>query len=181
MVSTMKKINIAFVNIMDCYSGGEKVLERIVNNIDRETFHPIVVSRNTDFLNSIEVDHEQLIVINRSFQLGLSRSPMVLFKLITNFFQALLICFKLSMLHKVKVVHSNSLISNVYFSLFSRMFGMKFIGYSHEVRYGLAYKVLHRYLSLTSSKIITVSEAVRKSWIHNGADEKKVITIYNGL
>jgi glycosyltransferase involved in cell wall biosynthesis len=82
---------------------------------------------------------------------------------------------------KINLIHSNSLTSNIYFAFWAKLFGIKFIAHSHEIREGFIFKLLHKYIALCSDKIIVVSNAVKKNWIDHGINEKLIEVVYNGV
>jgi glycosyltransferase involved in cell wall biosynthesis len=98
-----------------------------------------------------------------------------------NFFVSLKYILEIKFIHKADIIHSNTILSNIYFAIWAKIFNIKFIAHSHEIRNGFLFKILHKYIIWCSNKVITVSDAVRDNWLSHGVDEKKIITIYNGL
>ena len=82
---------------------------------------------------------------------------------------------------KIDIIHSNSLTSNIYFAFWAKLLNIKFIAHSHEIREGIVFKILHKYIGICAKKIICVSNAVKQNWVSHGVNENKIEVIYNGV
>ncbi|WP_066351149.1 glycosyltransferase [Aliarcobacter skirrowii] len=177
----MKKIKLAFVNVMDSYSGGEIVLQRLIRNLDKTEFDILVYTKDTKFVETLNCEKCEIVTFNTQYQMRLKRGLLSLSQAIKNLFISGKYMYQLRYRHKVDLVHSNSLTSNIYFAIWAKIFGVKFIAHSHEIRDGRLYKIIHKYIEFCSDRIITVSNAVKNNWLDHGVDKNKIITVYNGL
>jgi glycosyltransferase involved in cell wall biosynthesis len=174
-------IKIAFLNVMDCYSGGEIVLRRLILSLDPKEYQKFIYSLETQFIEDFQQKPVHIRPITHKFQLGTRRNFMELFKIINNFIIAYRLCRIMKKIDNIDLIHSNGMVSNVYFAPFAKFLDIPFVAHSHEIRYGFFYKVLHYFIAFFSNHIICVSEAVRKNWLSHGVREKKLSVIYNGL
>ncbi|BFU78248.1 hypothetical protein ALC152_14630 [Arcobacter sp. 15-2] len=177
----MKKIKLAFVNVMDSYSGGEIVLQRLIRNLDKNEFDIVVYTKDTKFVETLNCKECEVIVFNTQYQMRLKRGFRSLIQAIKNLFVSSKYMYQLKYKHEVDLVHSNSLTSNIYFAVWAKVFRVKFIAHSHEIRDGVLFKIIHKYIEFCSDRIITVSNAVRYNWLEHGVHKNKIITVYNGL
>lgn len=177
----MKKITICYVNVMDNYSGGEIVLQRLIRGLDKNLFDIIIYTKNTKFVNTLNCKKCKVVVIRTQYQMKLKRGFIALIQAIKNFIVSAKYIYELKYKYKVDIVHSNSLTSNIYFAIWAKILNMKFVAHSHEIKEGLLYYLLHRYIGFCSHKIITVSNAVKDNWVSHGVNKEKVTTVYNGL
>jgi len=177
----MEKITICYINVMDNYSGGEIVLQRLIRGLDKNLFDTIVYTKNTKFVDTLNCKECKVIVFDTQYQMKLKRGFMALIQAIKNFIVSAKYMYELKYKYKVDIAHSNSLTSNIYFAIWAKIFNIKFIAHSHEIRDGLVYNILHRYIGFCSHKIITVSNTVKDNWMSHGVNKEKIVTVYNGL
>lgn len=177
----MKKKKLAFVNVMDSYSGGEIVLQRLIRNLDKKQFDIVVYTKDTKFVETLNCEACEVVAFNTQYQMRLKRGVGSLLQAIKNLFVSGKYMYQLKYKHEVDLVHSNSLTSNIYFAVWAKIFRVKFIAHSHEIRDGVLFKIIHKYIEFCSNKIITVSNAVKDNWLEHGVDKNKIITVYNGL
>ena len=175
-----KKITVAFVNVMDGYSGGEIVLKRLIEGLDNGEFEKILYTRATPLAEYVDKKSCAIRVIKHQYQLRKRRGLPALFKAAKLFVVSLGYAIEMKR-NGVEIVHSNSLTSSIYFAGWSKLLGMKFVAHNHLIRSGLVYKVLYKYIELCSDRIICVSEAVKRCWVDHGVLPAKIEVIYNGL
>lgn len=174
-------IKLAFVNTMDAYSGGEIVLQRIIRGLDKNRFRILVYTKNTKFVTTLNCDECEVVIFDTQYQLKKQRNFIAILKLCRNFLISAKYVYEMKYVYHIDILHSNTLTSNIYFSFWAKIFNIKLIAYSHDLRYGLIYKVLYRYIVYCADKVIVISDAVKKNWLEHGGSEEKLVKIYNGV
>jgi len=177
--STMK-IKLAYINVMDCYSGGEIVLQRIIRGIDKCKFEVYVYTRNTKFVKTLNCNECAIIIFNTQYQLKMQRGVKAILKIMRLFIISGKYVYDMKK-KNIDIIHSNTLTSNIYFAFWAKLFNIKFIAHSHEIREGVTFKFIRKYISFCSDKIICVSNAVKNNWLSHGVSESKIKVIYNGV
>ena len=172
---------IAFVNVMDGYSGGEIVLKRLIEGLDPKLFEPVVYTRETKFVEMLRCDRCSVVIIPRQYQLRLRRGPSAFFAAMKNFFVSGRYVWEMKHDKKVDIIHSNSLTSSIYFAFWAKLFGVGFVAHNHLIRRGKLYTILYRYIGACSDSVVCVSEAVKRCWLEAGVAEEKIKVVYNGL
>ncbi|BBG66797.1 hypothetical protein NNO_2094 [Hydrogenimonas sp.] len=172
---------IAFLNVMDGYSGGEIVLKRLIEGIDRGVFDPVVFTRESRFVKMLKCDGCRVVTIPRQYQLKLRRGPGALFSILGNFLVSGKYVRDMKYRYRVDIIHSNSLTSSIYFAFWAKLFGVGFVAHNHLIREGKIYSVLYRYIGWCSDRVVCVSEAVKRCWLEAGVPEDKLTVVYNGL
>jgi len=176
----MKKIKIAYINIMEGYSGGEIVLQRLIRGINRDKFSIYVYSTPTKFIDTLKCNECNTTIINTQYQLKMERGIKAFVKVIKLFVMSGKYIYEMKQ-KQILIIHSNSLTSNIYFSFWAKIFGIKFIAHSHEIREGIIFTLLHKYICFCSDKIICVSDAVKNNWLSHNVNKKKLTVVYNGV
>ena len=176
-----KKITIAFVNVMDGYSGGEVVLKRLIEGLDPKLFEPVVYTKKTKFVKMLKCDRCTVVLMPQQYQLRQRRDMYAFFNAMKNFFVSGRYVWDMKYNKKVDIIHSNSLTSSIYFALWAKVFRIKFVAHNHLIRSGKLYSILYKYITICSDKVICVSEAVKKCWIDAGVPKEKLTVVYNGL
>jgi len=176
----LSSCRIAFLNVMDGFSGGEIVLKRIIEGLDDEKFEKLVYTRRTKFFEEIKKTVEKTIPIEEVYQLRTVRGFKGAIKALSLFFVSAKYAYHMKS-NSIDIVHSNSLTSSLYFAFWAKIFGLKFIAYNHLIRRGWIYKIIYKYIYFYSDRVVCVSEAVKKCWIDEGIPEKKIVVVYNGL
>ncbi len=174
------KIKIAYINVMDAYSGGEIVLQRLIKNLDKSKFEIYVYTKNTKFVETLNCKECKMISFDTQYQLKNQRGIKALFKVLKLFFVSLKYVYDMKQ-KKIDIIHSNSLTSNIYFAIWAKVFNIKFIAHSHEIREGFIFTLLHKYIALCSDKVVVVSNAVKNNWVYHGVNPNKIEVIYNGV
>ncbi len=177
----MSICRIAFVNVMDGYSGGEIVLKRLIEGLDPKLFEPVVYTRETKFVEMLRCDRCSVVIIPRQYQLRLRRGPNAFFAAMKNFFVSGRYVWDMKYDKKIDIIHSNSLTSSIYFAFWAKLFGLGFVAHNHLIRRGKVYTILYRYIGTCSDKVVCVSEAVKCCWVEAGVAKEKLTVIYNGL
>lgn len=177
-----KKQNLIFVNFQNCFSGGEIVLSRLVNelslcnNFNITVFSDPIFFKNTKLCKNIKIH-----TIIKSIQLNNVRGIGALIKIFLNFIYTLILIIKIIISKKPDIIHCNSLTTALYCSFFCYIFNIKMITHSHEIREGFLYYLVHRYISYCSTVIICVSNAVIENWASHGVSSSKTCLLYNGI
>ena len=140
------KIKIVYINVMDSYSGGEIVLQRLIRNLDKNKFDIIIYTKNTKFLETLDCIECTVISFDTQYQMKLKRGIGAGLHAIKNLFISGKYMYDIKFKHRANLVHSNSLTSNIYFAIWAKLFNLKFIAHSHEIRYGLFFKIIHKYI-----------------------------------
>lgn len=175
------KPKIVYLNVMDYYSGGEIVLQRLIRQVDKNKFDILVFSKNTKFVETLNCPKCKVITFDTQYNMRFARGLKMIGIALKNFFTSAGYILLLKFKYKVDIIHSNTILSNIYFAFWAKLFRLKFIAHSHEIREGKIYKYLHLYIAFCSDYIITVSDAVKNDWIKDGVNPDKIQTIYNGL
>ena len=177
----MSKMKICYINVMDGYSGGEIVLQRLIDGLEKSKFTVLIYTKNSKFVDKLSDSECQVIAFNTQYQLCQKRNVSALLAVIKNFIISGYYIYQIKFIHRADIIHSNSLTSNIYFAIWAKLFHINFIAHSHEIREGIIFKLLHKYIAICSDKIITVSNAVKANWLSHGVKENQVITVYNGV
>ena len=179
-MNTNKKVKVAYINVMSGFGGGEIVLQRIIKKLNKNKFYVQVYSVKTKFIETLDCPECEIFIIDEEYQLKKQRNIKALFKIIRLFLKSGIFVFKMKK-DKTDIIHSNTLVSNIYFSFWAKLFRIKFVAHSHEIKEGLLFRILHKYIGFCSDKIICVSEAVKENWVKHGVSPKKLEVIYNGV
>lgn len=179
--NSLKRYHIVYINVMDGYSGGEIVLQRLIRALDKQRFDVTVYTTRTKFVETLECPECKVVIMDRHFQLQKKRGIWATFQAIGNFWYAGKCSALIKFSEKADIVHSNSMISNLYFAFWTRIFFLKLIAHSHEIKEGLLFKLIHRYVGGCASQVIAVSNAVKSNWLGHGVNEQKITVVYNGL
>ena len=177
----MKKIKIVYINVMDAYSGGEIVLQRLIRGLDKNLFDIIVYTKNTKFVETLNCNECTIVVFNTQYQMKLKRGISILVQVFKNLLISGKYMYDIKYKYNVDIVHSNTLTSSIYFAIWAKIFRVKFISHNHIIRTGTIYNIVYKYISFCSSKIICVSEAVKENWLLAGVPKDKLLVVYSGL
>ncbi|WP_456450175.1 glycosyltransferase family 4 protein [Hydrogenimonas sp.] len=175
-----RKIKIAFVNVMDGYSGGEIVLKRLIEGLNDEEFEKVLFTRPTRMVDSVDLSRCHIISICEQYQLKRKRGFLAIIKASRLFFSSAKYLLQMKR-EGIDIVHSNSLTSSIYFAFWAKLFGLRFVAHNHIVRRGAIYRILYQYINFCSKKVICVSLAVKKCWLEEGVSERKLVVIHNGV
>ncbi len=175
-----KKIKVAFLNVMDGYSGGEIVLKRLIEGLDEQKFEKVLYTRRTKLVDVLKNSSCRIEIISEQYQMKKKRGPGALLMALGLFGVSLKYLLRMKK-EGVRIVHSNSLTSSIYFAFWAKLFGLRFVAHNHLVRRGRVYKILYRYIYFCSERVVCVSEAVKQCWLEEGVPEKKLVVIYNGV
>ncbi len=178
---SLKRCCIAFINVMDSYSGGEIVLQRLIRGLDKSKFDVVVYTKKTKFVETLECSEVEVKMLDTQYQLKTQRGIGAFFRAVKNFLISGKYMYRMKFFDKVDIVHSNSLTSSIYFAFWAKLLGVNFIAHNHLIRRGFVYKILYRYINFCSNIVICVSEAVKKNWLLEGVPDKKLTVVYNGL
>jgi hypothetical protein len=177
----VNKCKIAFINVMDGYSGGEIVLQRLIESLDERVFEPIVYTKETRFAKAMRDYGLSPVIISHQYQLRCQRGIKAVWQALKIFVVSGRFTYDMRFNRKVRIVHSNSLTSSIYFAFWAKVFRLKFVAHNHLIRRGKVYKMLYRYIYFCSERVVCVSEAVKQCWLEEGVPEKKLVVIYNGV
>ena len=173
-------IVVGFLNVMEGYSGGEVVLERLMAGLDRKRFIPILFTRPGRLAERAAQKGIKVYKISRPFQMLGRRGVIAALRVPWLFGYAFLLT-RAMQAAGCQVVHSNSLISSIYFAPWVKLFGMRLVAHNHLIRRGRHYRLIYRYVALFADAIVCVSEAVADNWREAGIDAAKLHVVYNGV
>lgn len=186
----MKKHKILFLDEIGRIDGAEVVLLNLVINMHQDRFEPLVVCGSegqlVDKLKSqnIQVCVLKMREINKlTFDVGgvsLFNPFSALFTAIYGVIYGLKFYLFLKK-NQVDIVHTNTLLSNLFGSIPTKLAGKKLIWHEHNIQPpGIRRIVINVMARLFPDRIIAISNAVRSVY-SSIPDSPKMSTIYNGI
>jgi glycosyltransferase involved in cell wall biosynthesis len=184
----MKKTRILYLHSSNELYGADRSLFRLVRELDRERFTPIVAI-------SSDVNYEQRLLSSRLKGISIQTFTLPLAVLRRKYFNApgliflsfLLPFSTIKLAHIIRslgidIIHTNSsaVLSGGFAALIARR---PHIWHVREIYTAprLLGKIVARTVSRFSARVIAVSGAVRDQLIDDGCDPEKVIVIHNGI
>ena len=166
----VKKHKIGFVIWSLGLGGAERVIMQLATGVDRDRFEPIILCLNDKGAFSDEME-EQGVRVH-----AFNKKGALDFKMLINM-------IKFIRSENISILHTHLWGANVWGRLAGFMTHIPVIITEHNV--DVWKKGLHRIIDISlsplSSKVITVSDEVKKFYINWGLPAKKIVTVYNGV
>lgn len=169
-MSDAGKVKIGFVIWSLGLGGAERVIMQLATGVDKQKFEPIILCLNEKgaFAEEMEEQGVPVYAFNK-------RGPID--------FKMLFKMYKFIRTENIKILHTHLWGANVWGRLAAWFAGIPVIITEHNVdvwKKGI-HKIIDKILSPLASKIITVSDEVRKFYINWGLPSEKLVTVYNGV
>lgn len=185
----MAKLTILYLDEIGRIDGAEVVLLNLVANLDKKRFEPIVVCGSdgelVDRLRALNVRVEVL-RMKEAFKVFWNIGGRKIFnpfgaaaETLYSVFFALKFFFYLKKTSP-DIVHTNTLLANLYGTIPARLAGKRLVWHEHNIQPpGIRRKIVNILGNSFPKRIIVISNAVRS--IYTSVPDRKLCTVYNGL
>lgn len=176
----MKNLRVLYINSAPQVSGAEIVLLNLIDALNNYPITPMAVCpRDGPLVKKLREKKVEVKIIHMRQLIRTSN----LFRLTTYFSNFL--SFSTSLRRTIKqnniqIIHCNSFSSTLYALIAAKLSKIPLIWHMHDiVKYRLFNKIFIRVAGLGASKIICVSNAVKKNLVGFGINPRKCEVIYN--
>lgn len=164
--------------------GADIVLLTLLNTLDKNKFSPIVVLPQTGpLVEKLKEIGIQVYVMNYPILRRQYFTPIGIAKYIFTYLKSCKKILALVKNQKIDIVHTNT-IAVLEGILISRKLGVPLLWHVHEIleNPNIVYKATSALMGIFATKIIAVSEAVKKHLVNSGfIKTQKIEVIYNGI
>jgi len=168
---TSKPVNILYLSSFgDDMRGGQQSLLNLVSNLNRKVFgvYVIVPNENGGLAEKLK---------NKGVDVSVVKFPKVMDCHLIRKMKAVWKLFELINKHNIEIIHTDGTRNTIYAGIAAMINNIPLIWHvraSNQDRYD-------RILTRLSSKIILVADALRSRFKMNGNNDKKFVTIHNGV
>jgi glycosyltransferase involved in cell wall biosynthesis len=184
------KIKVLYLDEIGRIDGAEVVLYNLVTNLDKGRFIPTVVcGSDGKLVDKLRAQNIRVYILKMketnklTFNIGRFKlfNPL---SAVVNFSNGIIFGIKFYLFlkkHDADIVHTNSLLSNLYGAIPARFAGKRLIWHEHNIQPpGIRRYIINVMAKLFPDRIITITSAVRS--IYSAIpDGPKICTIYNGI
>jgi glycosyltransferase involved in cell wall biosynthesis len=164
------KVKVGFVIWSLGLGGAERVIMQLATGVNRQKFEPVILCLNDAGPFAAEMEENGISV--HAFNKRGAVDFKMLFKMI-----------KFIRTEKIQILHTHLWGANVWGRLAARFAGIPVVITEHNVdvwKKGI-HRIIDKVLSPFASKVITVSDEVKKFYTDWGLPESKLVTVYNGV
>lgn len=186
-----KRYKIVYITDTGNIGGAEKVLISLLRNLDKDVFQPfIILGSDGPLVKYIQ----ELGLVYKIIKMPEMKRPKIYLGFISvynplsimvNIFQWGIVAVRLFLFlrkNDCDLVHTNTLQSKLCGSFAAKLARKKLIWHIHNIQPpGLRREIVARMANIFPDKIITVSEAVKATYVQKIKDPQKITVIYNGI
>jgi glycosyltransferase involved in cell wall biosynthesis len=175
-------IKVLYIYTHTAYGGGQTMLSRLIEGLDKKEFLPTVVcsADNPRFIQELKekkIDHIPLETKNVITENKLLKAVLQL----PNFIGINLKIAKIIKDKKPDIIHVNLFYSALFSIIPAKIYGKPFLWVAQTPSDLLKYKILTKFLIAVSDKTIITCEDFIKMAKENGLNASKLKVIYTGL
>lgn len=183
--------NILYINDVGKIGGAEKILYNLLSNLDRSRYHAMVLFGSdgplvkmvsalgieTNIIQMKEMKRIEMEIKGLKFY-----NPLAI---IYNVLQFLILIFKLFIFLRkrdIDLVHTNTIQAQLCGSIVAKLIGAKLVCHDHNIQpQGMRRRIISIIGNIFPDGIITVSNAVRNSYLPYILHPEKITTVHNGI
>tara|TARA_B100000315_G_scaffold179848_1_gene168675 strand:- start:1958 stop:3082 length:1125 start_codon:yes stop_codon:yes gene_type:complete len=168
----MNKTRIIYINDSSYIGGAENSLHLLVQHSHLRGFQiSLLLPKKGKFSERLSEDNTEVHYLNFREQ-HFEKPSLISYTIYT------LKLVRLLKKNKIDLIHTNSLRSSIDTALAARLANIPVIGHIRDIRH---LKRASCYFLNKLDQIIAVSDATRYHFINEGIDEKRIVTIHNGI
>ncbi|MCD6099991.1 MAG: glycosyltransferase [Candidatus Marinimicrobia bacterium] len=177
----MKKA-ILYIQHTSEIGGAERSLYYLLRDLDKNSFRPIViVPTDGKFYRELkQLDIDVRILDIKWIQKSIN--PLRLMSYLLSLFKIASRLYMIIRKENIALIHTNSIGTQIYGGIIGWITNIDVIWHVRDIlNLNFSNRFLLRFNGRLSTKIITISEAVRRSLLAIGIPRKKCTTVYNGV